>query len=315
MIISASRRTDIPAFYGDWFRHRLEAGFALVRNPMNPRQVSRIALTPETVDCIVFWTRNPAGLFPHLEFIQGKGIPFYFQYTLTPYGADIESAVPPVEKRIAAFRELSLRVGAGKVVWRYDPILFTNQIDLPYHLQMFRALAEELAPHTRTCVISFLDFYRKTEKNMAPFAPVDPPDEQKLELAHELSRIALPLGITLESCAEAIDLSPAGIHPGKCIDPIRISRLCHARVTAAKDPSQRQECGCIESIDIGAYNTCPHGCLYCYANHNPAIAKELARQHNSFSPLLFGNLASDDKISERKMPCIIDRQNDLFYNT
>ena len=165
MIISASRRTDIPAYYADWFYNRIREGFVCVRNPMNFHQVSRISLSPDVVDGIVFWTKNPLPLMSRLEEL--REYPFYFQFTLTPYGKDVEPGVPSKNDVILpAFQELSRRIGPERVIWRYDPILFTDRYTMDYHITFFSQLARRLESYTRKCIISFVDLYRNTQTNM-----------------------------------------------------------------------------------------------------------------------------------------------------
>lgn len=313
MIISASRRTDIPAFYSDWFFNRLRAGYLLVRNPMNIHQVSKIELTPDAVDCFVFWTKNPEAMIKrHGDDLQKMRIPFYFQFTVNPYNKIIEPFVP--EKKIVfdTFISLADLIGKERMIWRYDPIIFTDIIDFNYHVKYFEVIAQKFAPYTNKCIISFLDFYKKTQRNMQAIPFLDPSLEQKLELSRKLYSIASELGLKLVTCAEMLDLSEIGIRHGKCIDPGLIAHLCGGKVLAKKDKNQREECGCVESIDIGAYNTCRHGCLYCYANFNREIVEKQASLHNPLSPLLFGELTADDKITVREMKSIIEKQQDLL---
>lgn len=313
MIISASRRTDIPAFYSDWLFNRLRDGYVLVRNPMNIHQVGKIKLTPEVVDCIVFWTKNPANmLFNHRHDLQNLKIPYYFQFTVNPYDKIIEPDVP--EKRIIfdIFISLAKLVGKERMIWRYDPIIFTDCIDFDYHVKYFEVIARKLAPYTNKCIISFLDFYKKTQRNMQSIPFSDPPIEQKLSLSQKLYDIASNLNLKLVTCAEMLDLSKIGIRHGQCIDSGLIAHLCGGKVLAKKDKNQREECGCIESIDIGTYNTCKHGCLYCYANYSPATVEKQTHLHNPNSPLLFGELTAEDKVIEREMKSIIDRQQALL---
>src|SRR5512143_1704999 len=167
MIISASRRTDIPAFYSEWFMKRIEEGHVMVRNPMNARQVSRISLEPELVDCIVFWTKDPSRMIGKLDVLDQKKYSYYFQFSLTPYGKDIEPSVPEKKKVVSAFIELSERIGKERVVWRYDPILLTDSINRDYHFRSFEHLAKALAGHTGKCIISFADFYKKCTKRLS----------------------------------------------------------------------------------------------------------------------------------------------------
>lgn len=310
MIISASRRTDIPAFYSDWFFNRLKDGYVMVRNPMNYHQVSKISLSTDVVDCIVFWTKNPAKMLSKLPLL--KDYKYYFQFTLNAYGQELEVNVPNKHEVIQTFRQLSERIGKEKVIWRYDPIFFTDKIDEDYHYKHFDFLAKSLEDYTKKCVISFLDLYKNTKNNlklveMTPIAS----DQAKL-IAKNLADIAHSHGLSVESCAEDIDLSDVGIQSGKCIDDNLISEVIGVPITVDKDKTQRAECGCAASIDIGAYNTCNHNCLYCYANFNNKAVEQNCGAHNPESLLLFGGLEPVDKITERKMKSHIIAQTELF---
>ena len=300
MILSISRRTDIPAFYTPWLLQRLREGFVLVRNPMNYHQVSRVSLAPEVVDGIVFWSKNPAPLLPHLPGIGAK-YPFYLQYTLTGYGKDIEPCLPSVEARLDTLRQVAEQFGADKVVWRYDPVLLTEKYNLAWHRANFDRLAAALAGKVDTCVFSLLDMYPKIEKNLCRQQVRTCTAEETAELAAHFARTAAANGIRLQSCAEAVDLAQYGISHGSCVDGERLSRLCGYELNAKKDKNQRAECGCLESIDLGQYNTCRHGCLYCYANFNEKSVQTLSARHDPASPLLIGQPEPTDKVTERKM--------------
>ena len=156
MIISASRRTDIPAFYSEWLLNRLKEGYALVANPRNALRFSRVSLNPQTVDCLVFWTKNPAPMLPKLDEITAMGYPFYFQFTLTPYGQDIEQNLPDKKTLLQTFQALSRLLGAKRVIWRYDPVILTAQMNIEYHLQCFETFASALEGYTHRCIFSFL---------------------------------------------------------------------------------------------------------------------------------------------------------------
>ena len=199
MILSASRRTDLPAFFPEWFMKCIRNGYAEVRNPFRPGQVSRIPLTPEQIDCIVFWSKNPAPLFPFLPELDRLGYRYYFQFTLTPYGRDVEPGVPDRKQLVSDFIHLSERIGRDKVIWRYDPILFSDSFDVRYHALQFRRLAERLAGHTEQCVISFADFYRKAAAALARAGFSDPEDPVKREIAGALQETAASLGLRLRA--------------------------------------------------------------------------------------------------------------------
>ncbi|OAA90548.1 DUF1848 domain-containing protein [Clostridium ljungdahlii] len=299
MILSASRRTDILAFYSDWFFNRIKEGFVLVKNPFNLKQVSKVSLNPKVIDCIVFWTKNPKKMTKRLAEI--KEYNYYFQFTLNSYDKTLETNVPEKKYLINTFIELSKRIGKDRVIWRYDPIILTDKFTKGYHYKWFEYLAKRLCPYTNKCVISFLDLYRKTERNLKEIniLPIDKDD--MFDLAEKFSKIASKYNVAIEACSEKVDLSKFNINHGKCIDDRLISRIVGEKLSIDKDPNQREVCGCVKSIDIGAYNTCNHGCLYCYANFNRDDVQKNLLKYNKKSPLLIGELYGDEKIIDRKM--------------
>ena len=300
MILSASRRTDIPAFYADWFINRLKAGYVLVRNPFNANHVSKIFLNPEIIECIVFWTKNPSSLMKRLHEIDKLGYKYYFQFTITSYNQNIERNIPNKKKIIKTFQELSNKIGREKVVWRYDPILLTTGYSVDYHRKWFSCLAENLSGYTNRCVLSFINMYKKCEKNMKkiPLKSID--DNIKKQLSTSFSKTANSFGISVESCAEVPLLSNSGVKPGKCVDDQLISEIIGKQIEIRKDKSQRHDCRCVTSIDIGSYNTCRHGCKYCYANYSEKTVAKNCNTHEVSSHLIYGNLNGNEKISERK---------------
>lgn len=310
MIISASRRTDIPAFYSRWFLNRLKEGFVMVRNPMNPSLVGKIPLNPGLTDCIVFWTKNPANMMDQLD--QLKGYHYYFLFTITAYGSDLERHLPPKDEVIDTFSQLSQRIGKERVIWRYDPILLNDTIDEDYHRRRFHHIANRLHSYTERCIISFIDMYKKCERNLKGFNIKELNNDEMVRMAEMLHPLAERYGIRMVTCAEEIDLSAVGIHHGKCIDEELISRITGYELEVKKDLHQRKTCRCVESIDIGAYNTCPHICLYCYANSDPRTVRQNAARHNPESPLLFGELSGEEKVVERKIESFKKVQRDLF---
>lgn len=307
MIISASRRTDIPTFYSQWFFNRIKDGYVLVRNPMNAHQISKISLSPDVVDGIVFWTKNPIPMLGRLDEL--KDYTYYFQFTLNSYGQDIEPYVPNKQNvTIPAFQKLSDSIGPEKVIWRYDPIFLSDKYSPEYHVRYFEKLAKILHPYTKKCTFSFIDIYRNTEKNVKgldlhPFSV-----EQQKYIAKNLADIAHSYGLQIDTCAEGIDLEQYGIQHARCIDDRLLSELIGCPLKVGKDKNQRLECGCIESIDIGTYNTCRNGCLYCYANYSQKSVQTNSQKHNPNSPLLFGEVGNDDKITERKMHSLLSPQ-------
>ena len=285
MIISASRRTDIPAFYSDWFFGRIKEGFAEVKNPFNPSVLRRISLKPEDVDCIVFWTKNPLPMLNRLEELEEYK--YCFQFTLNPYGRDIEPNVPSKNGGVInTFKTLSEKIGKEKIVWRYDPILITEKYSADYHIKWFKKLSEELNGFFDTCVISFVDSYNKTEKRFKRGGIRELTEAEILKIAESFSEISKNCGFSVNTCAEKADLSRYGIGHSCCIDKNRIEALTGRTLDVKKDKNQRKECGCCESADIGAYNTCVHGCLYCYANGREQTAERNRFNHNSKSTTL-----------------------------
>lgn len=299
MILSVSRRTDIPAFYSDWFFNRIEAGYVDVRNPMNIHRVSRVKITPDVVDCIVFWSKNPKPMLSRLDRL--SQYKYYFQFTLNPYDQHIEREVPLKRNIFDTFRELSERIGKERLVWRYDPILISDKIDVNYHIKYFEEIAKRISGYSERCVISFVDLYKKVVSNVSALNIREPNSDEIEKLVSALVPIAASYGFTIQSCAEHIDLSDLGINHGACIDPLLISHLIGQPIHVHKDKNQRAECGCAESIDIGEYNTCQHYCAYCYANFNCGVVSRKIGKHDPKSSLLIGELQDSDIVKERKV--------------
>lgn len=306
MILSVSRRTDIPAFYTPWFVRRLREGFVMVRNPMNPRQVSRIPLTPETVDCIVFWSKNPEPLLPYLPEIMRMGYQPLFQVTLNGYGSDVETNLPPLAARIDTIYRLSDAVGSERVIWRYDPMLLSDAYTVSWHAETFSGIAQALQGRVDRCVISFLDVYEKIRARLRAAKIRACTEPEMHALAAALSETAGRCRLPLQTCAEKIDLSRYGISHGACLDGEWISRVLGYPLKKGKDPNQRSECGCMPGVDIGVYNTCRNGCVYCYANHRPQSVERAMACHQPDSPLLTGILLPDDRITGRKLASLRD---------
>lgn len=299
MILSVSRRTDIPAFYSEWFFNRIKEGYVLVRNPMNYNQVSKVSLDPNLIDCIVFWTKDPLNILKRLDELQAYN--YYFQITLTPYNKKIERNIRDKDEVVKSFKELSGKIGKEKVIWRYDPIILSNNITIDYHLEKFEKFAQNLSRYTELCIISFLDLYKKTERNMKLLQPLQISKEDMFLIGEEFTKIAKKYDIRIETCSEEIDLSHFNIASSKCIDDNLISRIVGQQLNIGKDKNQREACGCVTSIDIGAYNTCKHGCIYCYANFSARSVNNNIIRHNKNSPFLYGNIEENDKITDRKM--------------
>lgn len=311
MILSVSRRTDIPNYYSEWFINRMKEGFLYVRNPMNIHQVSKIMLSPDIIDCIVFWTKNPKPMLDKLDAL--KEYKYYFQFTLTGYGRDVEKGLPHKKKEvIPVFKELSKKIGSEKVIWRYDPIFFNENYTKEYHINAFSQIAEELEGYTHRCVISFVDFYAKNRKGMEELKLQETKERQLVSFSGKLQEVALAKGIEVFSCAEKIDLSKCGIKHGSCIDKNIIEEITGCKIEVSKDKNQREECGCVESVDVGSYNTCLNGCKYCYANFSEKAVRSNVKKCEVNSPLLCGNVEDIDKITERKMKSLKIQQISLF---
>lgn len=296
MIISASRRTDIPSYFGKWFVNRLKAGFVLIQNPYNALRLSKVLLSPDITDCIVFWTKNPAPMFNELDQITDLGYHYYFQYTLTPYGETWEHNLPSIEKRIESFYMLAEKLGKHRIVWRYDPIILNDTFSVQYHIEKFSFLCEKICHHADECIISFVDSYFHNHNIVSPISY-----EQMQIIGQVFSKIARSYSINLSTCAEKIDLQQYGIGHASCIDKKRIEKIVGCPIASKKDSGQRPECGCIESIDVGTYETCLNGCKYCYATKNPMRAKCNIRRHEPDSPMLIGRPNDDMIITEKKV--------------
>jgi len=296
MIISASRRTDIPAFYSKWFMHRVNEGYCLTVNPFNPEQVRRISLAPTDVDAIVLWTKDARPLLPHLRELDERGYHYYFHYTLTAYPREIQPNVPSLEESIQTFLRLSEHLGAERVIWRYDPIILGNILPPDYHLRHFSQIAERLEGATKRVMVSAVDFYRKTKRRLGALEKGGIRFERNFErsgqfltLLADLSSSARGHGMQVFSCAESEDYSDQGVLPGKCIDPELVASMTGRMPDTKKDPGQRKACGCVVSKDIGVTDSCLHGCLYCYATKNNRLAKQRHSQHDPLAECLCGH--------------------------
>lgn len=288
MILSVSRRTDIPAFYSEWFFNRVKAGFADVINPFNANKFSRVPINPEIVDCIVFWTKDAAPMIERLDEL--KNFKYYFQFSVTPYDEEVEPGLwenQNKKKIIWTFKNLSETIGKDKVIWRYDPIIYSEKFTADWHFDQFEFLLKNLAPYTNRCVISFVDLYKKTQHNTKPLGLIDLTEAKMKEIALGFSQIAEGSGVEIQSCSEKVDLAEFGIKHGACIDREIVEKVIGAKLDLkkvkgkdGKDATQRTDCGCIDSVDIGEYDTCKHLCAYCYANFRPNIAIKNNANHN-----------------------------------
>lgn len=291
MIISASYKTDIPAFYGEWLLNRVQTGFCRMVNPYNRKQVVRVPLGRDDVDAFVFWTRNVRPFFGGLETLRGLGYPFTVQFTITGYPAELETSVIPPRRTVDDFRKLAEIYGPRVAVWRYDPILLSSLTDLDFHRRNFETLSRSLAGATDEVVVSWTQFYRKTQRNLAAastsgdFTAADPDDEAKRSLLAEFQAIAADRGMALTICSQP-GLLVEGAGEARCIDSTRLRDVAGHDVTP-RGKAPRPTCRCLPSRDIGEYDTCPHGCVYCYAVASPPKAAERYRRHDPAAEFLF----------------------------
>jgi hypothetical protein len=290
MIISASYKTDIPAFYGEWFRARLRAGYCLMRNP-HSGQVSRVSLRREDVDGFVFWTKNLGPFIPTLAEVHRRGYPFIVQYTITGYPRALETAVVDADRAVDHLRLVAETYGPRAAVWRYDPILFSSLTPPEAHLAAFGRLTERLRGATDEVVVSFAQVYYKTRKNTDAAARAhgftwrDPADNEKRALLSRFVEIARANGMQLTVCSQNHLLVP-GAQPARCVDATRLADIAGHPIGAPLK-GNRPDCGCHQSRDIGEYDTCPHGCVYCYATQTRDLAKTRYRQHDPAGEFLF----------------------------
>ncbi|WP_243310173.1 DUF1848 domain-containing protein [Fundidesulfovibrio agrisoli] len=290
MIVSATRRADLPAHYAAWFLERARAGWCAVPNPFNARQVSRVSLAARDVEAVVFWTRDPRPMIPHLAELDRLGLPSVFQFTLLEYPASIHPGMLPLAERIEAFRRLAGEIGPDRVLWRYDPILLCASAGPDYHLRMFEALCRKLEGCTRRVTVSLMEPYRKARRRLAA-AGVDmlAPDEDALgAMFNDMAAMARAVGMEPASCADEAGLDELGFVPGACIDAALIKRLFGVDATTGKDASQRPACRCAPSRDIGMYDACQAGCAYCYATRDFALARRNRAAHDPASPSMLG---------------------------
>lgn len=311
MIISASRRTDIPAFYSSWFFNRLKEGFVYVANPFNAKKITRIDLTPEAVDIFVFWTKDPEPMVRRLEEL--KHYQYYFQFTLTSYREDIEKGIRAKRDIIGTFKNLADTIGKEKVIWRYDPILINDFYSKEYHYYWFEKFCSELEGYTENSIISFLDMYKKIEGNMKSIKIKSLSKEETMEIAKELVSIASKYHIKIKACCEDMNLTWVGVERASCIDENLICKIIKSPINVKKDSGQRPGCTCVKSIDIGSYNSCSHGCSYCYANFNGTLVRKNILNHDDNSPILIGKIKGDEDIIIKNMERVTISEEQLKF--
>ena len=304
MIIQTGNRTDIPAFYSEWFSNRLKEGYVMVRNPFNPASITKYILDPSVVDLMVFCTKNPEPMLKYMDLLE----PYrqYWFVTITPYGKNIEPNVPDKEKVIVSFKNLSAIVGADHICWRYDPIFLDEEWTVEKHVETFRHMAEYLSGHTKTVVISFIDLYEKVKRNF-PEAKTVSFDTQMI-MTEKIVEIAKENGMIVKPCGESKELEKTGADCSGCMSRKVFESAVGQNLVFPNIPRNRKECACYITADIGAYNTCQHFCKYCYANADKKAVMQAVQQHDPSSPLLIGHIQPDDKVHESKQTSWIDPQ-------
>jgi hypothetical protein len=302
VVISASRATDIPAFYTEWLMNRLRAGYAVWTNPFNRNSSQKVSF--EKTRAFVFWTKNPAPLMPCLDEIERMGYRYYFQYTLNDYEREgLEPGLPPLDERVETFRALAERVGKERVIWRFDPLLLSDDLTVEGLLARVKGVGDRVHASTERLVFSFadIDAYRAVKRRLGGRYREFGLEEMRA-FAEGLAALNRDWGLVLATCAETVDLSAYGVEKNRCIDDRLLRRLfpddpalmaflgpppqrdLFGNIVAAKgkglkDKGQRESCGCIQSKDIGAYSTCPHLCLYCYANSAEGAVRRNYERH------------------------------------
>lgn len=299
MIISASRRTDIPSLHTKWFLNRLKEEYVITQNPISKNNFYKIPLNKNIVDIIVFWSKNPNIDF--LKEVRDLGYEFYLHFTITPYNKNIEKNIPDKNLLIKNFQIISKLFGKEKIIWRYDPIILNDDFDANYHLNNFKNFADSLNGYTDECIFSFVQIYSKIKNNIKNIN-----DDDKLLLIENMKEISEKNNIKLKSCSQ--DFDNIRVEKSACIDKERIQKILGYSIKEKKDKSQRKLCNCIESIDIGIYNTCTNGCIYCYAN-----SKNILKDYDANNEILSDkNLIDNENINITERKIIINEKNDVF---
>ena len=315
MIINTGGRTDTVQYYTEWLLNRFNEGYVLSRNPLFQNKVTRYELTPETVDCVVFCSKNYKPILSGLHEITDR-FNTYFHYTITAYGKDLEPGVPSIEESMQTLIELSKQVGRERITWRYDPILLTDKYTVETHINTFEKMAKILSSYVDRCIFSFVEMYKKLEYNMPELIPLTKQDKEIL--AENLGNIAAKYGLYIQTCGTNGDYSQYGIHSSGCMTLNILGSANGIKFKNLKHKGMRQGCHCMESRDIGAYDTCMNGCKYCYANKNPKKAFENYKYHDPDSPLLLGQLKDTDIIQQGVQKSFIKKENgihEMFYGT
>ncbi len=308
MILNTGSRTDIPAYYSDWFYNRIKEGYVLSRNPFYPTQITKYLLNPEVIDLIVFCTKNPSPMLDRLPLLSSYDT-FWF-VTITPYGKEIEPHVPSAKTVIDYFQKLSEQVGKERTSWRYDPIFVTDRYSVEYHIDQFHQMAKALSDYTQQCVVSFIDLYEKTKRNFKKVRRVSSAEQEKIIAA--FSEIAKENNLQIHLCCENASLIRENVDADGCMSRAVLEKALGCRLHAPQKKMAREECSCLLGADIGAYNTCGHGCLYCYANYDNETVAQNRKLHNPASPLLVGELSNNDIVKQADQKSWKDGQLDFF---
>lgn len=308
MIIQTGMRTDIPAFYSEWFRNRLKDGYVLVRNPYNESQVTRYELDPDVVDLIAFCTKNPMPLLEDMSLL--KKFNQYWFVTITPYGSDIEPNVPSKAEVTDSLIALSKMLGVNSVAWRYDPIIVSSDYPLEFHIKWFEEMCIKLNGYVDTCIISFVDLFKKVLRNFPECHEVS--RFERVRIGEEFVKIGRRYNIKIKTCGEGDELSGYGVDTTGCMTLETYEKALGCKINPPKEKGKREECACILGNDIGAYNTCLHLCKYCYANYSSDLIRENYCKHNPKSPFLLGESMPGDVIHKAKQESFINKQISIF---
>ena len=295
MIINTGGRTDTVQYYSEWLLNRFREGFVYSRNPLFPNKVVRYELNPDVVDCVVFCSKDYSPILSDLHEITDR-FPTYFHYTISAYGKDVEPGVPSISASVETLKKLSSIVGKQRVAWRYDPVLLTEKYDLAHHEKTFRYIAQNVAPYVDRCIFSFVEMHPRVLRNMPEIIPLD--DDAKTRVASMIGRVAAEFDMPVQTCGTSDDYSEFGVSRSGCMTLDILGAANGLEFRNLKHKGLRQGCGCIDSRDVGAYDTCPNCCRYCYANKNPQKVAQNRALHDPSSPILLGHVRPEDTVSK-----------------
>ena len=304
MIINTGGRTDTVQYYSEWLLNRFKEGFVYSRNPFYQTKITRYELNPKVVDCVIFCSKNYEPILDRLNEITDK-FNTYFFYTITAYEKDIEPRVPAIDNSIETLLSLEKIIGKQRIAWRYDPVLLTEKYTIEYHLKTFDDMSNQLRGHIDRCIFSFVEMYKKLSVNMPKLKAIS--ENDKIVLAKGLGEIAQKYNIHLQTCATEYDFEEFGIYHSGCITLDILGQANNIKFKKLKHNGMRKNCNCIESRDIGFYDTCPNSCKYCYANSTPKKAIENYKLHNPNSPILLGEIKKEDIIQKGNQKSFIDK--------